>query len=190
MHLGPDMRRGVAELNGEGDVAGGIVVIRSGVDTYGVIENIKKAVEEKIQPALPKGVEFVTTYDRSDLIERSIENAAGSKLIEEVLIVSLVCVVFLWHLRSALVAILTLPLAILLAFVAMKCIGLGSNIMSLGGIAIAIGAMVDAAIIMIENAHKHLEREATPRRRPTKAAAGDPDRGGPGSRAAAVLSRC
>ncbi len=158
VHLGPDMRRGVAELNGEGDVAGGIVVIRYGVDTYGVIENIKKAVKERIQPALPEGVEFVTTYDRSGLIERSIENLK-EKLIEEAIIVSLVCVVFLWHFRSALVAILTLPLAILLSFVAMKYIGLGSNIMSLGGIAIAIGAMIDAAIIMIENAHKHLEHD-------------------------------
>ena len=165
VHLGPDMRRGVAELNGEGDVAGGIVVIRYGVDTYGVIENIKKAVEERVKPALPDGVEFVTTYDRSGLIERSIDNLK-EKLIEEMIIVSFVCVVFLWHVRSALVAILTLPLSILLSFVAMKYIGLGSNIMSLGGIAIAIGAMVDAAIIMIENAHKHLEHDsgAKPRR--------------------------
>lgn len=156
VHLGPDMRRGVAELNGQGDVAGGIVVIRYGVDTYRVIENIKKAVKERIQPALPKGVEFVTTYDRSTLIERSIANLR-EKLIEEALIVSLICVLFLWHFRSALVAILTLPLAILLSFIAMRYIGLGSNIMSLGGIAIAIGAMIDAAIIMIENAHKHIE---------------------------------
>ena len=158
VHLGPDMRRGVAELNGEGDVAGGIVVIRYGVDTYGVIENIKKAIAEKIQPSLPDGVEMVVTYDRSGLIERSIETLK-EKLIEEAIIVSLVCVVFLWHFRSALVAILTLPLAILLSFVAMRFIGLGSNIMSLGGIAIAIGAMIDAAIIMIENAHKHLEHD-------------------------------
>ncbi len=165
VHLGPEMRRGVAELNGEGDVAGGIVVIRYGVDTYGVIENIKKAVKERIQPALPEGVEFVTTYDRSGLIERSIDTLK-EKLIEEGIIVSLVCVVFLWHFRSALVAILTLPLSILLSFVAMRFIGLGSNIMSLGGIAIAIGAMIDAAIIMIENAHKHLEHAegAKPRR--------------------------
>ncbi|MGE0124466.1 MAG: efflux RND transporter permease subunit [Dehalococcoidia bacterium] len=158
VHLGPDMRRGVAELNGEGDVAGGIVVIRYGVDTYGVLESIKRAVAERVQPALPEGVEFVTTYDRSDLIERSIDNLT-EKLIEEAVIVSLVCVVFLWHVRSAFVAILTLPLAILLSFVAMKALGLGSNIMSLGGIAIAIGAMIDAAIIMIENAHKHLEHD-------------------------------
>ena len=164
VHLGPEMRRGVAELNGEGDVAGGIVVIRYGVDTYGVIQDIKKAVKERIQPALPEGVEFVTTYDRSDLIERSIDNLK-EKLIEEALIVSLVCVVFLWHFRSALVAILTLPLSILLSFMAMRYIGLGSNIMSLGGIAIAIGAMIDASIIMIENAHKHLEHEpGRPRR--------------------------
>jgi copper/silver efflux system protein len=164
VHLGPDMRRGVAELNGEGDVAGGIVVVRYGVDTYGVIEDIKRAVREKVQPALPEGVEFVTTYDRSTLIEHAIENLQ-EKLVEEMLIVSLVCVVFLWHLRSALVAILTLPLSILLSFMAMKYIGLGSNIMSLGGIAIAIGAMIDAAIIMIENAHKHLEHDAGARPR-------------------------
>jgi Cu(I)/Ag(I) efflux system membrane protein CusA/SilA len=158
VHLGPDMRRGVAELNGDGDVAGGIVVIRYGVDTYGVIQNIKRAVKEQIRPALPPGVEFVPTYDRSALIERSIETLKG-KLLEEIAIVSIVCVVFLWHFRSAFVAILTLPLSILLSFMAMRYIGLGSNIMSLGGIAIAIGAMIDAAIIMIENAHKHLEHD-------------------------------
>ena len=164
VQIGPDMRRGVADLNGEGDVAGAIVVIRYGVDTNGVIENIKRAVREKIQPSLPEGVEFVTTYDRSGLIERSIDTLR-EKLIEEAIVVSLVCVVFLWHVRSALVAILTLPLSILLSFVAMKYIGLGSNIMSLGGIAIAIGAMIDAAIIMIENAHKHLEHDAGARPR-------------------------
>jgi Cu(I)/Ag(I) efflux system membrane protein CusA/SilA len=165
VQIGSDMRRGVADLNGEGDVAGGIVVVRYGVDTYGVIEEVQRTVTEKIQPSLPKGVEFVTTYDRSGLIERSIANLQ-EKLIEEAIIVSLVCVVFLWHFRSALVAILTLPLSILLSFMAMKYIGLGSNIMSLGGIAIAIGAMIDAAIIMIENAHKHLEHDtgARPRR--------------------------
>ncbi|HSD09913.1 MAG TPA: efflux RND transporter permease subunit, partial [Candidatus Binatia bacterium] len=156
VQIGPDMRRGVAELDGEGDVAGGIVVIRYGVDTYGVIQAIKKAIREKVQPALPEGVELVVTYDRSTLIERAIDTLR-EKLVEEAIIVSLVCVVFLWHLRSALVAVLTLPLSILLSFVAMKYIGLGSNIMSLGGIAIAIGAMIDAAIIMIENAHKHIE---------------------------------
>ncbi len=159
VHLGPDMRRGVADLNGEGDVAGGIVVIRYGVDTYGVIQNVKKAVRERVQPSLPEGVQFVTTYDRSELIESSIENLE-EKLVEEMIIVSLVCVVFLWHFRSALVAILTLPLSILASFVLMRYLGLGSNIMSLGGIAIAIGAMIDAAIIMIENAHKHLEEDS------------------------------
>ena len=159
VHLGPDMRRGVADLDGKGDAAGGIVIVRQGVDTYRVIQDVKKAIREKVQPALPEGVKLVTTYDRSNLIERSIETLKG-KLLEEFAIVSLVCVVFLWHARSALVAILTLPLSILLAFVAMRAIGLGSNIMSLGGIAIAIGAMVDAAIIMIENAHKHLEQAA------------------------------
>jgi Cu(I)/Ag(I) efflux system membrane protein CusA/SilA len=164
VHLGPDMRRGVADLNGQGDVAGGIVVIRYGVDTYGVIQRIKAAVKNRIQPALPEGVEFVTTYDRSTLIEESIDYLKV-KLIEEAAIVSLVCIVFLWHFRSALVAILTLPLAILLSFVAMRAIGLGSNIMSLGGIAIAIGAMIDAAIIMIENAHKRIEHEPDKPRR-------------------------
>jgi Cu(I)/Ag(I) efflux system membrane protein CusA/SilA len=165
VHLGPDMRRGVAELDGDGDVAGGIVVIRYGVDTYGVIQNIRRAIKDRIQPALPQGVDVVVTYDRSSLFERAIATLE-EKLVEEALIVSLVCVVFLWHFRSAFVAILTLPLSILCSFVAMKYIGLGSNIMSLGGIAIAIGAMIDAAIIMIENAHKHIEREtgAKPRR--------------------------
>jgi Cu(I)/Ag(I) efflux system membrane protein CusA/SilA len=164
VHLGPDMRRGVADIDGKGDAAAGIVVIRQGVDTYRVIQDVKKAIREKIQPALPDGVKVVTTYDRSDLIERSIDTLR-SKLVEEFVIVSLVCIVFLWHLRSAFVAILTLPLSILLAFVAMRFIGLGSNIMSLGGIAIAIGAMVDAAIIMIENAHKRIEQEGTGRSR-------------------------
>ncbi len=164
VHLGPEIRRGVADLNGEGDVAAGIVVIRQGVDTYGVIQKLKQVIHDKVQPALPEGVQLVTTYDRSDLIERSIETLKG-KLFEELVIVSLVCVVFLWHLRSAFVAILTLPLSILLSFVAMHALGLGANIMSLGGIAIAIGAMVDAAIIMIENAHKHIEHDASGRPR-------------------------
>jgi Cu(I)/Ag(I) efflux system membrane protein CusA/SilA len=164
VHLGPDMRRGVADVDGQGDAAAGIVVIRQGVDTYQVIQDVKKAIREKIQPALPEGVKLVTTYDRSTLIERSIDTLK-SKLVEEMVIVSLVCIVFLWHLRSAFVAILTLPLSILLAFVAMHFIGLGSNIMSLGGIAIAIGAMVDASIIMIENAHKRIEHEGASRPR-------------------------
>ncbi|MEP6859324.1 MAG: CusA/CzcA family heavy metal efflux RND transporter, partial [Deltaproteobacteria bacterium] len=165
VHLGPEIRRGVADLDGEGDVAAGIVIIRQGVDTYGVIQNVKKVIGDKVRAALPKGVELVTTYDRSSLIERAI-STLKEKLIEELVIVSLVCIVFLWHLRSALVAIVTLPLSLLLAFVAMHVVGVGANIMSLGGIAIAIGAMVDAAIIMIENAHKCIERDTTgkPRR--------------------------
>jgi Cu(I)/Ag(I) efflux system membrane protein CusA/SilA len=164
VHIGPEIRRGVADLDGEGDVAAGIVVIRQGVDTYGVIQNVKHIVETKVRPALPEGVQLVTTYDRSDLIERAIDTLRD-KLIEEILIVSAVCIVFLWHLRSALVAILTLPLSILLSFVAMRVLGIGANLMSLGGIAIAIGAMIDAAIIMIENAHKQIEHDRTGRPR-------------------------
>ncbi|MCJ7495534.1 MAG: efflux RND transporter permease subunit, partial [Deltaproteobacteria bacterium] len=161
--LGPDIRRGSAELDGTGEVVGGIVVVRFGVNSYDVIQRVKEKIKD-ITPSLPKGVKIVTTYDRSDLIERSIANLK-EKLIEESIIVSLVIVLFLFHFRSALVPILTLPIAILLSFVAMYYINLGSNIMSLGGIAIAIGAMVDAAIIMVENAHMRLEeweREGKP----------------------------
>jgi len=161
--LGPDIRRGSVELNGTGEVVGGIVVIRFGVNSYDVIQRVKEKIKE-ITPSLPKGVKIITTYDRSDLIERSIANLK-EKLIEESIIVSLVIVLFLFHFRSALVPILTLPIAILLSFVGMYYINLGSNIMSLGGIAIAIGAMVDAAIIMVENAHTRLEeweREGKP----------------------------
>ncbi|HEX2685091.1 MAG TPA: CusA/CzcA family heavy metal efflux RND transporter [Kofleriaceae bacterium] len=164
VHIGPEIRRGVADLNGEGDAAAGIVVIRQGVDTYGVIQHLKQVIRDKVQPALPEGVQLVTTYDRSDLIERAIDTLKD-KLIEEIAIVSLVCIVFLWHLRSALVAILTLPLSILLSFVAMRALGIGANLMSLGGIAIAIGAMIDAAIIMIENAHKQIEHDISGRPR-------------------------
>jgi Cu(I)/Ag(I) efflux system membrane protein CusA/SilA len=156
VHLGPDIRRGVAELNGEGEVVGGIVVVRFGEDTLAVIERVKEKIEE-IKGSLPEGVELVPVYDRSELILRSIETLK-EKLIEEIVIVSLVCLVFLFHFRSALVAILMLPIAILMSLVAMNYIGLNSNIMSLAGIAIAIGAMVDAAIVMIENAHKRLEK--------------------------------
>src|SRR6058998_3000904 len=156
VHLGPDIRRGISELNGEGEVVGGIVVMRYGENALRVIDGIKKKLEE-IKPSLPAGVEIVTTYDRSQLIQRSIATLR-EKLIEESIVVALVCVVFLWHVRSALVAILTLPIAILLAFLPMFQLQLTSNIMSLGGIAIAIGAMVDSAIIMVENAHKSLER--------------------------------
>ncbi len=156
VHLGPNLRRGVAELNGEGEVVGGIVVMRYGENALRVIDGIKKKLAE-IKSSLPEGVEIVTTYDRSQLIKRSI-STLREKLIEESIVVALVCLVFLWHIRSALVAILTLPVAILLSFLPMYWLGLTSNIMSLGGIAIAIGAMVDSAIIMVENAHKFLER--------------------------------
>ena len=155
VHLGPDLRRGVAELNGEGEVVGGIVVMRYGENALTVIDGIKNKLAE-IKSSLPEGVELVTTYDRSQLIKRSI-STLREKLIEESIVVALVCLIFLWHIRSALVAIITLPIAILLSFLPMYWLGLTSNIMSLGGIAIAIGAMVDSAIIMVENAHKFLE---------------------------------
>ena len=158
VQIGPDIRRGVVDLNGMGDAAGGIVVVRFGESVYNVLERVKTAIKDVVQPSLPEGVELVVTYDRSTLIKHSVETLR-EKLIEESLIVSLICVVFLFHVRSALVAIITLPLAVLLTLLGMRWIGLTSNIMSLGGIAIAIGAMVDAAIVMIENAHKHLERE-------------------------------
>jgi Cu(I)/Ag(I) efflux system membrane protein CusA/SilA len=155
VHLGPDLRRGVAELNGEGEVVGGIVVMRYGENALTVIDGINKKLAE-IKSSLPEGVEIIPTYDRSQLIKRSIATLR-EKLIEESIVVALVCLVFLWHIRSALVAIITLPIAILLSFLPMYWMGLTSNIMSLGGIAIAIGAMVDSAIIMVENAHKFLE---------------------------------
>src|SRR5712675_1415104 len=155
VHLGPDLRRGVAELNGEGEVVGGIIVMRYGENALRVIDGVKKKLAE-VKSSLPEGVEVVTTYDRSQLIKRSI-STLREKLIEESIVVALVCLVFLWHVRSALVAIITLPIAILLSFLPMFQMQLTSNIMSLGGIAIAIGAMVDSAIIMVENAHKFLE---------------------------------
>ncbi len=156
VEIGPDERRGITELNGEGEVASGIVLQRLGANALTVIENVKQRLSD-IEGSLPKGAEIVPVYDRSQLIEAAIETLKRT-LAEESIIVALVCVVFLLHLRSALVAILMLPVGILMAFGAMKVIGLGSNIMSLGGIAIAVGAMIDAAIVMIENAHKHLER--------------------------------
>ena len=156
VELGPDERRGIAELNGEGEVASGIALQRFGANALNVITNIKARLAE-IAPSLPKGVEVVPVYDRSELIYRAIETLRRT-LLEESVVVALVCIVFLLHVRSALVAILMLPVGILMSFMAMKLLGLGSNIMSLGGIAIAIGAMIDAAIVMIENAHKHLER--------------------------------
>src|SRR5205085_1111145 len=156
IELGPDERRGIAELNGEGEVASGIALQRFGANALNVITNIKARLAE-IAPSLPKGVEVMPVYDRSELIYRAIETLRRT-LLEESLVVALVCIVFLLHVRSALVAIVMLPVGILMSFMAMKLLGLGSNIMSLGGIAIAIGAMIDAAIVMIENAHKHLER--------------------------------
>ena len=156
VELGPDERRGITELDGEGEVAGGIVLQRFGVNALDVIENVKKRFAE-IASSLPKSVEIVPVYDRSNLIYAAIDTLKHT-LFEESVVVALVCIVFLLHVRSALVAILMLPVGVLMAFGAMKLLGIGSNIMSLGGIAIAIGAMVDAAIVMIENAHKHMER--------------------------------
>ena len=156
IELGGDERRGVTELNGEGEVASGIALQRSGANALTVIDNVKARLAE-IAPSLPEGTQIVPVYDRSELINRAIATLKTT-LIEESLIVALVCIVFLLHVRSALVAIIMLPVGILMAFIAMKALGIGSNIMSLGGIAIAIGAMIDAAIVMIENAHKHLER--------------------------------
>ena len=156
LQLGPEMRRGVAELNGEGEVAGGVVVLRSGKNARTTLTAVKAKLAE-LKRSLPAGVEIVTTYDRSQLIDRAISNLR-EKLVEEFVIVALVCGLFLWHARSALVAILTLPLGVLFAFIVMRVQGVNANIMSLGGIAIAIGAMVDAAVVMIENAHKRLER--------------------------------
>jgi len=153
---GPEMRRGIAELNGEGEVAGGVVVMRSGRNALETIEAIKSRLAQ-LQRSLPPGVEVVTVYDRSELIERAVSNL-WRKLFEEFIVVAIVCAVFLFHLRSSLVAIVSLPLGILAAFAVMRYQGVSANIMSLGGIAIAIGAMVDAAVVMIENAHKHLER--------------------------------
>ena len=156
VELGPDERRGITELNGDGEVVAGIVMARYGQNALDVIHNLKAKIEE-IASGLPEGVTIEAVYDRSDLINRAINNLKVT-LIEESVIVALVCIVFLLHVRSALVAIIMLPIGVLIAFIAMRFLGLNSNIMSLGGIAIAIGAMVDAAIVMIENAHKHLER--------------------------------
>jgi Cu(I)/Ag(I) efflux system membrane protein CusA/SilA len=156
VRLGPQMRRGIAELDGEGEVVGGIVVMRSGENAMAVINRVKARLAE-LKSGLPDGVEVVETYDRSSLIHRSIRTLS-EKLIEEFIVVALVCLVFLFHLRSSLVAVISLPLGVMAAFIVMNAQGINANIMSLGGIAIAIGAMVDAAIVMIENAHKHLDR--------------------------------
>jgi Cu(I)/Ag(I) efflux system membrane protein CusA/SilA len=155
VQTGPEMRRGIAELNGEGEVAGGVVILRSGKNAREVISAVKNKLET-LKQSLPEGVEIVTTYDRSQLIDRAVGNLSH-KLLEEFIVVALVCALFLWHLRSALVAIISLPLGLCFAFIIMRFQGINANIMSLGGIAIAVGAMVDAAIVMIENAHKRLE---------------------------------
>ena len=157
IRLGPQMRRGIAELNGEGEVVGAIVVMRWGENALDTIKAVKLKLDQ-LKSGLPDGVEIVETYDRSILIDRAVKNL-GEKLAKEFLIVALVCIVFLFHLRSAFIAIIILPISILIAFIIMQKQGISANIMSLGGIAIAIGAMVDAAIVMIENAHKHMERE-------------------------------
>ena len=156
IRLGPQSRRGVAELDGEGEVVGGIVVMRYNENALQTISNVKAKLNT-LKRGLPDGVEIVETYDRSSLIERSVESLQ-SKLMEEIAVVVLVCFLFLLHARSTLVAVVTLPLSVLLAFIIMRWLDVNANIMSLGGIAIAIGALVDAAIVMVENVHKHLER--------------------------------
>ena len=155
IQLGPEMRRGIAELDGEGETVGGVIVLRSGKNAWQTIQAVKAKLEQ-LKPGLPEGVEIVETYDRSSLIERAVSNLKD-KLLEEFAVVAVVCLAFLLHLRSALVAVVSLPLGVLAAFVVMRAQGVNADIMSLGGIAIAIGAMVDAAIVMIENAHKKLE---------------------------------
>ncbi|MYM39674.1 efflux RND transporter permease subunit [Duganella qianjiadongensis] len=169
VQVGPETRRGVAELNGEGEVAGGVIVMRSGKNALSTIEAVKAKLD-KLKASLPPGVEIVPTYDRSNLIKRAVTNLEH-KLIEEFVVVAVVCAIFLFHLRSALVAIVSLPLGVLAAYLVMYYQGVNANIMSLGGIAIAIGAMVDAAVVMIENAHKHIE--AWKHGHPGQALAGD-----------------
>lgn len=156
IQIGPEIRRAISELDGVGEAVGGIIVMRSGKNALTTIAAVKDKLK-MLQKSLPEGVEIVTVYDRSGLIERAVDNLT-EKLIEEFIVVALVCLIFLFHLRSALVAIVSLPLGILMAFIVMHWQGINANIMSLGGIAIAVGAMVDAAVVMIENAHKHLER--------------------------------
>jgi Cu(I)/Ag(I) efflux system membrane protein CusA/SilA len=155
IQLGPEMRRGIAELDGQGETVGGVIILRSGKNARATLEAVHVKLDQ-LKASLPTGVEIVTTYDRSKLIDRAVENLTR-KLIEEFIVVALVCGLFLWHLRSSLVAIVSLPLGVLIAFIVMRYQGVNANIMSLGGIAIAVGAMVDAAIVMIENAHKHVE---------------------------------
>ncbi len=169
VQIGPEIRRGISELDGKGEAVGGVIVMRAGKNALETINGVKAKLAS-LQKGLPKGVEILTTYDRSELIHKSVETLRD-KLIEEFVVVTLVCALFLFHLRSALVAIISLPLGILAAFSVMNWQGVNANIMSLGGIAIAIGAMVDAAVVMIENAHKHVEAwsHANPGRRVTLA---------------------
>ena len=200
VELGPDERRGLTELNGEGEVVSGIAIARYGQNALAVIQNIKDKIAE-VSAGLPDGVTIKTVYDRSELIQRAIDTLKHT-LFEEGLIVALVCMVFLMHVRSALVAIIMLPIGVLIAFIAMHLLGMNSNIMSLGGIAIAIGAMVDAAIVMIENAHKHLERldaeQLSNPSRPPLISGGamtpSPDKGRDGegltARAVAIIAAC
>lgn len=168
VQIGPEMRRGIAELDGEGEVAGAVVVMRSGKNARTTIEAVKARLEA-LKPGLPPGVEIVETYDRSALIDRAVDNLK-SKLVQEFLVVAAVCALFLFHLRSAFVAVVTLPVGVLMAFIVMQWQGVSANVLSLGGIAIALGAMVDAAIVLIENAHKRIEAfEERHARRPTSA---------------------
>ena len=164
VQIGPELRRGVVELNGNGEVVGGIVIMRYGENALSTIQGVRKKLEE-LKSGLPEGVEIIPTYDRGDLIERAVDNLKH-KLFEEFVVVSLICILFLLHARSALVAIITIPAGILMAFIIMKWQGINANIMSLGGIAITIGAMVDGAIVMIENAHKHLELAGKQKKEP------------------------
>ncbi len=159
VQLGPDMRRGIAELNGDGETVGGIVVVRYGANARQVIQQVKARLDQAMK-GLPPDVSYTIAYDRTALIDRAVATLE-QKLVEESIVVALVCIVFLLHFRSALVAIIILPVAVLISFAIMYRQGISANIMSLGGIAIAIGAMIDAVIIMIENAHKHIEREGT-----------------------------
>ncbi|VAX20933.1 Cobalt-zinc-cadmium resistance protein CzcA; Cation efflux system protein CusA [hydrothermal vent metagenome] len=164
IQLGPELRRGIVELNGIGEVAGGVVIMRFGENAMATIEGVREKLDE-LKEGLPDGVEIIPVYDRGDLIERAVDNLK-EKLIEESIVVSVICLLFLLHVRSALVAILTLPLGIMMAFMVMNWQGINANIMSLGGIAIAIGAMIDGAIVMIENAHKHLEEAEEAKKAP------------------------
>jgi len=175
VHLGPELRRGLAELDGEGETAGGVIIMRYQENALEVIRKVREKLEE-LKAGLPEGVEIVPTYDRSSLIERAVENLKD-KLFEEFIVISLVCMLFLMHARSALVAIITLPLGVLIAFILMQSQGLAANIMSLGGIAITLGAMVDGAIVLIENAHKHLEHALDAKRKASEEQKGAEENG-------------